>query len=193
MMNDLKKQKTRVSLDALKGMQSVRATFTLPPQTISMLSAVASQLGVKQKSIFDHLVENRRILDEVADKARRHSHKKKQRRQKTFVLSKNSLSTLDAFAKAHELPRDVLVEFSIQQLRPVLAEEKERHENRKALLKEMQVFLAHGKQMAKKARSLMGEEEPAFQKLKDTLDLHEKNINELENAIEKGKCMETVQ
>lgn len=70
--------KNNLSMDALKGKQSVRATFTLPRHTINLLSAVASQLGVKQKSIFDHLVDNRDILDQVAGQAKKHVWRRQQ-------------------------------------------------------------------------------------------------------------------
>ena len=109
MMNESKSKKTNFSFDTLKGMQSVRATFTLPKHTINLLSAVANQLGVKQKSIFDHLVENKEALDQIADEAQDYRPKRHQRKQKTFVLSRNCLSPLDAFAREYRLPRDVLV------------------------------------------------------------------------------------
>ena len=193
MMNESKNQKPNLSLNALKGMQSVRATFTLPKHTINLLSAVANQLGVKQKSIFDHLVENKHILDQSAEEAQNFQPKRKKRKQKTFVLSRNSLSTLDTFAKEYKLPRDVLVEFSIKQLRPVIDAEKEKHENRKTLLKEMENFLELGHQMMDKARNLIGEDDLIYQKLQYALSLYDKNVNDLKTTIEKGKCMEEFQ
>ena len=190
MMNESKKN--RVSVDALKGMQSVRATFTLPPQSIALLSAVASQLGVKQKSIFDHLVEDERRLDRLADEARAYTPKKKTRRQKTFVLSKNSLSALEAIAKTYDLPRDLLVEASIRQLRPVIDMEKEKHENRKVLLEEMQAFLDRGIQLKEKAGHLVGEDDEIFGKIGTLVDLHCRVVQDLETMIQKGKCMEAI-
>ncbi len=189
-MNESKSKNPDISLDSLKGMQSVRATFTLPKHTINLLSAIANQLGVKQKSIFDHLVENRRILDQIADKARKYQPKQKPRKQKTFVLSKNSLTRLDTFAKEHKLPRDVLVEFSIKQLHPLIVQEKEKHEKRKTLLQEMEKFNESGTQFMKKARYLVGEEDSIYQKLEYVFALYDKNMDELKNRIEKGKCME---
>lgn len=70
-MNRLKETTQDFSLDSLKDMQSVRATFTLPKKTINLLSTVANQLGVKQKLIFDHLAENKHVLSEVADEAQK--------------------------------------------------------------------------------------------------------------------------
>ena len=193
MMNESKLKKVNYSFDTLKGMQSVRATFTLPKHTINLLSAVANQLGVKQKSIFDHLVEDKKILDQIADEAQNYQPKPHQRKQKTFVLSRNCLSALDTFAKEYKLPRDLLVEFSIKQLHPVIAQEKKRHENRKILLNEMEGFRELGTQLMDKARHLVGEDDDIIQKLEGFFNQYDKSIDELKTAIEKGKCVEEFQ
>ena len=193
MMNESKLKKVNYSFDTLKGMQSVRATFTLPKHTINLLSAVANQLGVKQKSIFDHLVEDKKILDQIADEAQNYQPKPHQRKQKTFVLSRNCLSALDTFAKEYKLPRDLLVEFSIKQLHPVIAQEKKRHENRKILLNEMEGFRELGNQLMDKARHLVGEDDDIIQKLEGFFNQYDKSIDELKTAIEKGKCVEEFQ
>lgn len=193
MVNESKYKKANLSFDALKGMQSVRATFTLPKHTINLLSAVANQLGVKQKSIFDHLVEDKNFLIKIADEARNYQPERSQRKQKTFVLSKNCLSALDTFARKYELPRDILVEFSIEQLHPVIAEEKERHKNRKTLLNEMENFRKLGTQLVDKARYLVGEDDDISQKLEYVFNLYDKNMDDLKTTIKKGKCMEEFQ
>jgi len=193
MMNESKLKKANLSFDTLKGMQSVRATFTLPKQTINLLSTVANQLGVKQKSIFDHLVEDKSILDQIADEAQNYQPKRNQRKQKTFVLSRNCLSAIETFAREYKLPRDVLVEISIKQLHPVIAQEKQRHENRKTLLKEMEDFQELGCQLMEKTKRLVGEDEDIFRKLEYVFNLYDKNITDLKTSIEKGKCMEEFQ
>jgi len=179
-------------LDALKGMQSVRATFTLPKQSIDLLSAVASQLGVKQKSIFDHLVEDETRLDRIADQAHKYRKKENKRRQKTFVLSKNSLSTLESLAKTYELPRDVLVEYFIRQLRPVIDAEKERHKNRKVLLREMRKVGEQGRGLMETARQMVGEDDVICQGIDTVMGLFDRQIQDLEAMIRKGKCMEEI-
>jgi hypothetical protein len=189
-MNNSKQNKANLSLDGLKGMQSVRATFTLPKQTINLLSAVANQIGVKQKSIFDHLVKNSAILDQTADDAQNYKPEQLQRKQKTFVLSRSSLNRLDSYAREYELPRDVLVEFFIKQLQPVVAEEKQKHVNRKILLKEMQDFRKLGSELMDRALQLIGEGDSLYQKLQYVFNQYERSIDELKDNIEKGKCME---
>ena len=192
-MNRSKQTTQDFSLDSLKGMQSVRATFTLPKKTINLLSTVANQIGVKQKSIFDHLAENKVMLHEVADEAKRNRKVAGKRRQKTFVLSRNSLISLDAVAREYQLPRDVLVEFSIKRLFPVVDAEKKRHKNRKTLLKKMEIYENQGRKMLDQALTLMGEDDPVYQKLQYVLSLYKKNMEQLKETIERGKCMEEFQ
>jgi hypothetical protein len=43
------------SLD-LRGRQSVRATFRLSEACIDAITVLSAQLGIKQKSVFDHLM-----------------------------------------------------------------------------------------------------------------------------------------
>lgn len=192
-MNESKIRQKDFSLDALKGMQSVRATFTLPKHAINLISTVANQLGVKQKSIFDHLVENKDIIEQIADEAKQYEPEKKQRKQKTFVLSRNCLSILDAFAQEYKLPRDVLVELSIRQLDPVIAQEKQRHENRKLLLAQMQAFRQVGSRFLDRSRDLAGRDDETVQKLESFFSQYDKSMEELEAIIEKGKSVEQFQ
>ena len=44
----------------LRGRQSVRATFRLSEACIDAISILSAQLGIKQKSVFDHLMEDAR-------------------------------------------------------------------------------------------------------------------------------------
>ena len=46
----------------LRGRQSVRATFRLSEACIDAISILSAQLGIKQKSIFDHLMEISQVL-----------------------------------------------------------------------------------------------------------------------------------
>ncbi len=41
----------------LRGRQSVRATFRLSEACINAITILSAQLGIKQKSVFDHLWE----------------------------------------------------------------------------------------------------------------------------------------
>ena len=50
------------STEDLRGKQSVRATFKLSPRAISAISVMALHLGIKQKSLFDHLMDDEAAL-----------------------------------------------------------------------------------------------------------------------------------
>ena len=58
---------TEIPVLALRAKQSVRATFRLTPRSILLLSALSSQLGIKQKSLFDHLMDDVDILAGLAE------------------------------------------------------------------------------------------------------------------------------
>ncbi len=190
MLNNKAEPPSDVSLDTLQGRQSVRATFTLPRQAIALISTVASQLGVKQKSIFDHLVENQHFLDQVASEASKQEPAKRNRKQKTFVLSRNSLNALERFARSHQLPRDLVVELSIKKLEPVIDAQKQKHVNRKALLKEMNNVSDTFQHLMVKAEKLVGTEDDTYARLVHIMTLNDKCIRELSDIVDKGKCMD---
>lgn len=179
-----------VSIDDLKGRQSVRATFRLPRQTIELLSVIAAQLGIKQKSLFDQLVEDMSVLGRIAQEAQHYSPGETERRQKTFVISRNSLVALDYIARQQRIPRDVLVEFSIRRLLPVIESELKKHEQRKILLQEMQDYLRHGQKILKKADDLLGQDDQLYQMIEHQVDLSARNVALISGMVEKGRPME---
>ena len=52
---------------ALKGKQSVRTSFKLSEACIQAISIVATQLGIKHRSLFDYLVEDAGSLEALAN------------------------------------------------------------------------------------------------------------------------------
>ena len=108
------KFRSNPSTDDLRGRQSVRATFRLFEDCINAISILATQLGIKQKSVFDHLFEDDQILKTVAAELKDTELDRNQRVQKTFVISRRSLYFLDKIASKHNTPRDALVEYSIR-------------------------------------------------------------------------------
>ncbi|MDJ0811543.1 MAG: hypothetical protein QNJ01_15680, partial [Desulfobacterales bacterium] len=56
----------RPSSRDLRGKQSVRATFRLTARAIDAISVVAFHLGIKQKSLFEHLIEDDQTLSQIA-------------------------------------------------------------------------------------------------------------------------------
>lgn len=105
----------------LRGDQSVRVTFRLPRELIDVLGLLAEQFGVKRKSLFDQLVEDGVMLDEVADSiASMNGEDGVQRRPITFVVSKRFLQTLQQVANSRRISRHILIEALIRRLLPLL-------------------------------------------------------------------------
>ena len=90
---------------ALRGRQSVRATFRLSEACIDAISILSAQLGIKQKSVFDHLMEDAQVLKDMASEPENSEFDRHERIQKTFVVSRRSLSFLDTIARKYAAPR----------------------------------------------------------------------------------------
>ena len=164
----------------LKKKQSVRATFRLPEEIIHLLSIVASQLGLKQKSLLDQLVEDRELLDKLAEKKISEENvDRKKVRPKTFVISRSSLHTLDNMAREKNIPRDLLVEISIRRLIPVLSSEHEKQTKRRQIHEEVDTFLQQGEKLLKKASRLLGNEDDYYKILKNMLEICKESSREL--------------
>jgi len=182
-------RKLELTVSDLTGKQSVRATFKLPQQIIDLLAVIAGQLGIKQKSLFDQLVENASIMEKVAREALDYSTEE-ERHQKTFVISRSTLLSLNQISKKQNIPRDILVEVYIKQLLPVIKTELGKHQKRKQLLKEMRTYQNQGKKLLKAAEDLLGKDDMLYEKIKSQINIANKNVATAENLITKGMPME---
>lgn len=179
-----------ISAEGLMGKQSVRATFRLPRHVIELLGLVAAQLGLKQKSLFDQLIEDAFVLNKVAENAHDYNPESGDRRQKTFVLSKRSLQILNLVAQKQRIPRDVLVEVSIQRLLPVMNAEQEKHKKRMGVYEDLQNYLQQGRKLLQKTSRLLGKEDHVYEMVKKIVELCEEKVVVLEGIVEKGQSME---
>ena len=177
----------------LMGRQSVRATFRLSEACIKAISILSAHLGIKQKSVFDHLLEDARILKNMASELDAGEFDRHERIQKTFVISRRSLSYLDMISTEYNAPRDALVEFSIRRLFPVVANERLKHEKRKELLAEISNHFAEGAKLLSKAKKMVGENDPVVDKLKTVTAVYRNSLDEIGSFIEKGKLIENFQ
>ena len=174
----------------LRGRQSVRATFRLTAGCIEAISIVANQLGIKQKSLFDHLVEDTRSLSLIARSMRNARIQKQNRVQKTFVMSRRSLSSLDEVSKSYNAPRDALVEYTVQSLLPIIAREQEKHGQRKKMLAEIKDHLAKGKMLLGKIEESLGVEDHIYQKLETVIAGYENVYSNVASFVDRGKVIE---
>ena len=192
-LNSQNQSETGISEASLRGRQSVRTTFRLPVYLIELLGIVACQFGLKQKSLFDQLIEDNGVLHEIAENFSSYTPDNIERRAKTYVLSKQSLLTLERVSLERHIPRDLLMEISIRRLLPVLFAEREKHYKRAKILGEMQQYLLHGKNLQAQAEDLLGADDPVCETVSRMVRLGEEAAMNLTDIVAKGKTMENVQ
>jgi len=178
------------SLSELRGKQSVRATFRLSGKAIEAISVAAAHMGIKQKSLFDHLIDDVESLAVVAREMESKRFLRLKRVQKTFVLSRRTLCSLEEVSKDFETPRDALVEYSIARLLPVIEEERKKHEKRKKILEEIGNYLEQGEEISEKVENALGEEDLLSEKLKGAVSTLRGAYETMASFVEKGKVIE---
>lgn len=174
----------------LRGRQSVRATFKLTAGCIDAISIVATQLGIKQKSLFDHLIEDTRSLSLIARGMQNAKIQGQNRIQKTFVISRRSLSSLDKVSRSYNAPRDALVEYTVQSLLPIIANEQEKHNKRKEMFGEIEDHFIKGEKLLNKVRDSLGADDHIYQKLETVMTVYENAYRNIVAFIERGKIIE---
>lgn len=174
----------------LRGRQSVRATFKLSAKAIEAIGILAVHLGIKQKSIFDHLIEDAQVLRTIAQEVDHEAFDALERVQKTFVISRKTLISLEETATQFDTSRDALVELSVQRLIPIISREREKHEKRKNILNEIDYFLSQGLMLLEKFKADLGEEDPATAKFKGSIEALMDARTHIEAFILKGKMIE---
>jgi len=174
----------------LRGRQSVRATFKLTAKAIDAISVVSTHLGIKQKSLFDHLMQDSGSLDMIARKIQNDNFKIIERVQKTYVLSRKTLSCLDSTAKKFDAPRDALVEYSIQRLLPIIIRERETHQKRKKILHDLAEYVNHGYQILQKSQDLIGDDDPILEKIRSAVSTSENMVSDIKKFIQRCEIIE---
>ncbi len=174
----------------LRGRQSVRATFRISERAIDALSIVSVHLGIKQKSLFDHLIEDSDTLRLIAREIEAYEFQQLNRIQKTNVLSRKTLSSLDKAARSQNAPRDALVEYSIQRLLPIILKEREKHLMRKEILGDLTEFLKEGEKILKKSKDSLGLDDPVYDRLRAAMAGLVNAYRHIDSYVEKGKIIE---
>jgi hypothetical protein len=177
------------SLD-LRGRQSVRTTFKISERCIDALSILAGQMGIKQKSLFDHLVDDAQALETIAREYGESNALKSKRIAKTYVISRRSLDNLEQISARYNTPRDVLVEFSIERILPLIEQEKEKHAKRKEIFTTLTDQLKESLLLLEKAERDLGEEDPLVQEMRSIVRTSGTGFKRILSFIEKGKRIE---
>jgi len=175
----------------LKERQSVRATFRLSEGCIEAISIVATQMGIKQKSLFDHLAGDSDSLKSIARDMKQMTIKKQRRIQKTFVISRKSLSSLDEISNMFNASRDILVEYSIQRLLPIISKERTKHETRKEFLIKIKKHFQEGEEILNDIRKRLGDDDPIRNKFAMIMSSYETVKDNMEAFIDRSKGIES--
>ena len=174
----------------LKGKQSVRATFKLSEECVSALQIVATHLRIKQKSLFDHLMEDteslRSIGREIADRTFDHGN----RIQKTVVISRRALSSLDRISQDFNVSRNALIEYSVRRLLPIISQERKKHNHHKRLMLKIESHYNNGTDLLARIRSAVGPDDPLFQRFASVVRGYANMVEEMHELIEKGNAIE---
>ena len=177
------------STKELLGRQSVRTTFKLSERSIDALSILASQLGIKQKSLFDHLIDDDSALRIVAAEAEQYEAPE-QRVPKTFVISRRTLKNLEQVSSKYQTPRDALVELSIERILPLINREKKKHEERKKLLKKMHTLLVNGNDLFEAARETLDHDDPVYRRIHQMMKTMTNCYEDVSSCVERGRKIE---
>ena len=175
----------------LRGRQSVRATFKLSDQCIEAISIIASQMGIKQKSLFDHLFSDEQALSNIARKVSNARLEIANRVQKTFVISRGALVSLEDIAKNFNAPRDALIEMSVQRLLPIIIDERKRHTKRKAVLARVKQHLQEGRELLQKVQNTLGEDDPLTDRFSSAMAVYESAFKHMAAFIERSEGIES--
>lgn len=192
MNNDTDGRNTDVSLlltDAsdLMGKKSVRTTFKLSAEFIEAISILSSQLGIKQKSLFDHLMEDKESLRVIASRMDSGMKRRKSRVQKTFVISKKSLLSLDSVSKKFSASRDDIVEYSIQRLLPILAAEQQKQKTRETVLAKISEHFNLATELMGDIETSLGKDDPIYSLFAAVFKTFEDTYSDMEKFVDQGK------
>jgi hypothetical protein len=175
---------------ALQGKQSVRASFKLSEACIRIINIVAKQLGIKQKSLFDHLVEDMASLEAIAEKTGPLTRENGHFVQKSYIISRKTLLTLSEVSRKHHISRDVLVERSVQRLLPIIEKEKENHRKRKGMIRAVEAYLENGNAILAQIKQNVGKDDPMYQAFSTIINTGGLVKAQLDDIMKRGKRME---
>ena len=174
----------------LRGKQSVRTTFKLTPRCIDALSLLAGQLGIKQKSLFDHLMDDAQALMAIARDLEDESALPSGRVPKTYVISRKTLEILEQVSRKYQTPRDILVEFSIERIMPLIEEEKRKHDRRKKLQADLEQLKTISRKLLEDADESLERDDPVLERIFHMFKAIKGGCSEIDMVISKGERLE---
>lgn len=183
-------QFTEDSTQRLRGHQSVRTTFKLSERSINALSILAGQMGIKQKSLFDHLVDDVQALQAIASEFETFPGSE-HRVAKTYVISRKTLENLEQISSKYNTPRDALVEFSIERILPLIEKEKAKYSRRVEIARKLRDLAEQSAALLQEAVADLGEDDPVVQEMHTMVRSTEAAFQRICIFLEKARRIET--
>ena len=178
-----KEQVLQLDTEELRAKQSVRTTFKLPEKTINLLKVSAKHLGIKQKTLLDQLLEDKKALELLVDDAVNHSRDENDCRPKTFVLSKKALDQIEEVSSSYHPPRDILVELSVSRLVSYIDALAETHDKRRTLFNDLERYREQLEALSAKASAMLQEEDDFGIKVANLTQRTKKFVGELRRTV----------
>jgi hypothetical protein len=106
------------------------------------------------------------------------------------VISRKSLASLDEISNMFNTSRDVLVEYSIQRLLPIISRERAKHVKRKEFLIKIKKHFQQGEKMLCDIRKKLGDDDPIINKFEMIMSNYETVKDNMESFIDRSKSIE---
>jgi hypothetical protein len=179
-----------MSSTALKGKQSVRTSFKLSEGCIQAINIVATQLGIKHRSLFDYLVEDTDSLEALAKEIIDKNPTNDKGSQKSFIVSRETLQAIDSLCEKLKISRDTLIELSVRRLLPIIEKEMEGHRKRKELFELVDKQHQESRKVLDSLKKVLGKKTLPIRHTKLTVDACKQVKNQFNDIISKGKVIE---
>ena len=180
----------KMTSTALKGKQSVRTSFKLSEYCIQAISIVATQLGIKHRSLFDYLVEDADSLEALAKDIVTKEPAEKKGSQKSYIISRETLQLIDNLCEKLKISRDSLIELSVRRLLPIIEKEMEVHRKRKELFELVNNHYQESRKVLDSIKKSVGAEDPAYTAYQATVAACRQGKKQFNEFISRGKVIE---
>ena len=180
----------KMTSSALKGKQSVRASFKLSEACIHAINIVSTQLGLKHRSLFDYLVEDTDALQTIAEDIVKSEYEQAKRVQKSFIISRETLKLIDDICKDSNISRGTLIENSVRRLLPIIEKEIENHRKRKDMRQLVKKHLNASQVVLNIIKDNVGVDDPIYRAFKNAVAACKQVNSQISDIISKGKVLE---
>ena len=130
------------------------------------------------------------VLESIASEIAGVDSHKSAKVQKTYVISRKSLDYLETISKRFQVPRDLLVELSVERLLPIIKKERLKTEKRKKVFAHLQKYLLEGTNLLNNSIKDLGEDDMTIDMLYTILASTEMASKQLDALIKKGDIIE---